>query len=536
MTTDPELRADAITGTAILNCLRREVAALDGQLVTDETHVTIGLPGTGIVLRARHGRWASDPEQLAGDVWQPLTWRELASAVCQELTLYTGGSADGLVAEIIDSRTAIAAMLRARASVAKPGELYQRSEQALVAGHRYHPAPKGRGGIAAEHWLPYAPEAHASFALRLLGVRADVVMDDGDTTALDGLGPGVPDGYRLLPAHPWQLTFLRDRLDDLPALRDGRLRLLGTCDRPVWPTSSVRTVCDPAAGVFYKFSLDVRITNDIRRLWLYDLRWTVPLAHVLQQAFADVAAAFPGAAFLIDRGYRTIDVGDMDLSEGLAAIIRDGARAHALPGVTPLLAAGISEGFPGNPLDGQDADTALTWWQRYLATVLWPALYAYFRHGVVLECHLQNVLVGVGPDGMPAQAFFRDQEGVRLLACQHADLLRKIDGPRSLARGVDTAYGWQRLQYCLVTNHLHEIAGAIVQRHPALAAEVWAQARAAFLAYGRDHGSPPELRALLNSPQVPSKTNLLLRATRADGDVSAYVAHPNPLRAAVPAP
>lgn len=154
----------------------------------------------------------------------------------------------------------------------------------------------------------------------------------------------------------------------------------------------------------------------------------------------------------------------------------------------------------------------------------------------MLECHLQNVLVGVGPDGMPAQAFFRDQEGVRLLACQHADLLRKIDGPRSLARGVDTAYGWQRLQYCLVTNHLHEIAGAIVQRHPALAAEVWAQARAAFLAYGRDHGSPPELRALLNSPQVPSKTNLLLRATHADGDASAYVAHPNPLRAAVPAP
>jgi hypothetical protein len=78
--------------------------------------------------------------------------------------------------------------------------------------------------------------------------------------------------------------------------------------------------------------------------------------------------------------------------------------------------------------------------------------------------------------------------------------------------------------------------GAIIERHPALAADVWAQARAAFLAYGRDHGSPPELRALLNSPQVPSKTNLLLRAARADGDASAYVAHPNPLCAAVPAP
>jgi len=135
----------------------------------------------------------------------------------------------------------------------------------------------------------------------------------------------------------------------------------------------------------------------------------------------------------------------------------------------------------------------------------------------VLECHLQNVLVGIDPNGMPAQAFFRDHEGVRLLACQHADLLHKIDGLRPLARGVDTAYGWQRLQYCLVTNHLREIAGAIVERHPPLAAAVSAGARAAFLAYGRDHGWPPELRALLDSTHVPSKTNLLLRATRADG-------------------
>ncbi|MFD8498046.1 IucA/IucC family protein [Amycolatopsis sp. NPDC059657] len=527
--TDLERRADAITGTAVLNCLRREVTAVEGGLTTDDTHVTIRLPRAGIVLRARHGRWASEPERLTGDVWSPLTWRELAGAVCQELTLHTGVAADALVAEITDSRTALEAMLRARVGAAMPDELYQRSEQALVAGHRYHPAPKGRGGIAAEHWLPYAPEAHASFPLSHLAVREDVLVDDGDTAALSALGADVPDGYRLLPAHPWQLTLLQDRLCELPALRDGRLRALGAGDRRVWPTSSVRTVCDPAADLFYKFSLDVRITNDVRRLWLYDLRWTAPLARVLRPAFADVASAFPGTAFLIDRGYRTIDVGDVDVYEGLAVVVRDGVRAHTLPGVTPLLTAGISEGFPGNPLDGLDAAATLTWWRRYLATVVPPVLHMYFRHGVVLECHLQNVLVGVGPDGMPVQALFRDHEGVRLLASRHAGLLREVDGPHSLARGVDAEHGWQRLQYCLVTNHLHEIAGAIIERHPALAQDVWAEARGAFVAYGRDHGAPGELRELLDSPQVPSKTNLLLRWFGADGAASTYVAHPNPL-------
>src|SRR5262249_53777696 len=152
------------------------------------------------------------------------------------------------------------------------------------------------------------------------------------------------------------------------------------------------------------------ITNDVRRLWRYELRWIALLAHLLRPIFADVAATFPGTAFLIDRGYRTIDAGDMQLYEGLAAIVRDGVRAHALPGVTPMLAAGISEGFQGNPLDPQDADTALTWWRHYLAAVIPPVLYTYFRHGVVLECHLQNVLIGVDTDGTPVQVFFRDHE------------------------------------------------------------------------------------------------------------------------------
>lgn len=521
-----DLRADTITGTAVLNCLWREVTAVGGRLVEDQVYVTIELPRTGTLLRARHGRWASEPERLVGAAWQPMAWHELAGAVCEELARHSGRPGHGLLTEIADSHMAISAILRARAAAAMPDELYRRSEQALVAGHRYHPAPKARGGIAAEHWLPYAPEAHASFPLRDLGVRADVVVDEGDTAALDAMGLGVPDGYRLLPAHPWQLTLLRD----VSPPGDDRLLRLGPADHPVWPTSSVRTVYDPAADVFFKFSLEVRITNDVRRLWRYDLRWIAPLAVLLRAVFADIATICPGTAFLIDRGYRTVGVGDMDLYEGLAVVVRDGVRAHVAPGVTPLLAAGISEGFTGNPLDRLDADAALTWWRRYLAVVVPPALRAFFHHGVVLECHLQNVLVGVDSDGMPVQAIFRDHEGVRLVASRHADLLREIDGPHALARGLVAERGWQRLQYCLISNHLHEIAGAVVERHPALATEVWTEARVAFLAYGREHGSARELGALVDTPHLPTKTNMLLRWSDADGAASAYASFPNPLR------
>jgi siderophore synthetase component len=97
-----------------------------------------------------------------------------------------------------------------------------------------------------------------------------------------------------------------------------------------------------------------------------------------------------------------------------------------------------------------------------------------------------------------------------------------VDGDGG-ARGVTEAKGWERLQYCLVVNHLMEIAGAVLSRHPEL--DVWAQARDVFRAFG----SFTLLNSLLESPFVPAKANLLLRWTRAEGAASRYVDCPNPL-------
>ncbi|USX52256.1 IucA/IucC family siderophore biosynthesis protein [Lentzea sp. HUAS12] len=472
--TDP----DGTTSTALLNCLRREVGEWRGGVLR--------LPRTGTLLRAREGRWLSDPEVFTGS-WQPLSWHELAVLVTKEL----GDPPIGFLDEIAGSRSAIAAVLDARAT--PPADLYQRSEQALVAGHRYHPAPKGRGGVPASEWLPYAPEVHASFSLAQL--EGDFV-DDGEVP----LPPGV------LPAHPWQLSLLGLRGE--------------ATGREVWPTSSVRTVYDPAADLFYKFSLDVQITNDVRRLWAHDLRWIPPLARLLRPVFADIASVFPGATFLIDRGYRT----SPDAFEGLAVVVRDGIRRHTLPGATPLLAAGISEGFDGNPLDGLGSADALRWFRRYVSVVVPPVLHAFFAHGVVMECHLQNVVVGVDAAGMPVQAIYRDPEGMRLLP-RHADLLSSVDGEGG-ARGVSEAKGWERLRYCLVVNNLIEIAGAVRERHPGL--DVWAEARAVFVAYAEEHGCE-QVMSLLEDPFVPAKANLLLRWTRAEGAAGRYVDVPNPL-------
>ncbi len=131
-------------------------------------------------------------------------------------------------------------------------------------------------------------------------------------------------------------------------------------------------------------------------------------------------------------------------------------------------------------------------------------LRAFHEHGVVLEAHLQNTLVAVDAAGTPAQALFRDAEGVKLLP------------------DVGRAAGWERLVYCLVVNHLWEIAAALAEHHPGL--DPWPAARRALARHDL-----PEIPALLASPTLPGKTNLLLRWTNADGAAARYRPLPNPL-------
>ena len=160
-------------------------------------------------------------------------------------------------------------------------------------------------------------------------------------------------------------------------------------------------------------------------------------------------------------------------------IVREGVRVRTEPHVTPLLAASLTE--PAARLfDGRDCDWLVAWWQAYVRMVAPPVLGAFFGHGVVLEPHLQNVLIGVDDDGWPAQVLFRDLEGTKLVSSRHAALLAGL--PAGVARGLayDARRGWDRVAYCLLVNHLAEVAAAIADRSATAAAcekELWRQTR-----------------------------------------------------------
>ncbi|MFD9241015.1 IucA/IucC family protein [Streptomyces sp. NPDC059556] len=549
--------ADALAVTPLLNCLLREAAdTLAGPSVETPAGLTPETPAgltpetpvgprtgpadevpegpprsggttpyavhrlrvSGRLLRVRPGHRPSAPELWTGCAWRILRHAELVDLAVQEMYASTGRANPALAAEMAASRTAVQAVLAARARVEPPEDLWLRSEQALVMGHPYHPAPKARTGEGpAADWLRYAPEAYARFPLVLLGVREDAVVEDGDTQALDTLGEAPP-GYRLLPAHPWQLA-LSDRVTRLrAAFAEGRLVRLGVTQRAARPTASVRTLhlsWDDArttgtgtgtgtGDMFLKFSLDVRITNDIRRMRRHELLQVRRTDPVVAAAFAAMDGP---ASWLSDRGYRTVD----GLFETCAVLVRDGLDRHLSPGSTAVLTAALAEGFPGNPLD-RIADPR-PWWAAYLRCVVAPVLEAFARFGVVVECHLQNTLIAVDAHGTPVQSVFRDAEGAKTIP----------EMPRTAA--------WRRLVYCLLVNNLSEIAGALAHRFPGSAPALWAMARAEFERGGR-LPALPDVKALLDSPTVPGKANLLSRWLRAEGTAPHYLPVPNPLMTA----
>jgi siderophore synthetase component len=131
------------------------------------------------------------------------------------------------------------------------------------------------------------------------------------------------------------------------------------------------------------------------------------------------------------------------------------------------------------------------------------------------------------------QAIFRDLEGVKLISPRHDALLATLKPGVARALAYDSERGWSRVAYCLFVNHLAEIAAAITDRHPdasdQLEAELWSCAHGVLAGFARDHGRPPQLRAMLAGVPLPAKANLRLRWARGADREADYLNVLNPL-------
>lgn len=493
--------------------------------------------------------------------WALLDWEGLAGLLLRELSVQTETPAnDELMQQIRDSVIVTAAVLqisRPAPFASEPLQAFIESEQSLVFGHPFHPAPKSRQGVSYDDMLRYSPEMGTSFPLHYFAVRREYLLQqsvlatpcDQIVAAQAPAGLVADDAYALVPTHPWQARYLLKHASVAEAIRSGRIRDLGSQGEHYYPTSSIRTLFQRDNPYFYKCSLNIRITNCVRKNAVYELEGALQVTRIMRELMPALQQRFPGVRVMEEPAFLSVDLKrddtqrDKEVTEGFGLILRSSFNDVLLPGVTPLLAGALF----GNHLHGaarmhellaQQRSTmpfgaaAEQWFSRYVVEVMYPVLYCYFAHGIVFEPHLQNVVIGVA-EGEPQQVFLRDFEGVKLVREHYGE--QQLHGISLTAREAlwyNNEQGWKRVAYCLFVNNFCEAISQLGAGNPALQSRLWEVVRHHLQAYQGRHGdaaSALRIKALLSGEAFPGKTNLLNRFFKRADRATTYVPVANPM-------
>ncbi|MEU0388128.1 IucA/IucC family protein [Streptomyces chartreusis] len=498
-----------------------------------------------------------------------------------------------LVAGVADSLRRVTSFLSdRRASPVGGPDLFLAAEQSLALGHPLHPTPKSREGLSEAEARLYSPESRGSFPLHWLAVAPSVVATDSAwtergrpvaaarlTARLAGTDVPVPDGYALLPLHPWQAREIRHRPQTAALLDSGLLRDLGTHGTPWHPTSSVRTVYRTGAPAMLKLSLGLRITNSRRENLRKELHRGVEVHRLLRSGLGQQwRAVHP--CFDIVRDPAWIAVGGSGGPNGSGG--SGGSDGAPLPGLDVVIrhnpfspsddvscVAGFvsprpcSPARPGTAPDRPETHgpvlrsrlaevvtrlarrtgrpcgaVAAEWFLRYLEHVVRPVLWLDGEAGIALEAHQQNTLLLLDADGWPAGGRYRDNQGYYFRESRRADLEARLPGigERSDTFVCDEVTD-ERFVYYLAVNNVLGLIGAF-------GSQGLADERLLLAAFRRFLASaasgPARLRSslptrLLDSPVLRCKANLLTRLHGLDelvGPVdtqSVYVTIANPL-------
>jgi siderophore synthetase component len=340
--------------------------------------------------------------KAAAKPWALLDWESQAAVLLRELSLRHGVAPNTeLMEQIRDSvamTTLSLAHRRADHLPADPLQAFVASEQALVYGHPFHPAPKSRQGFAPQDLLRYSPELGAAFPLHWFAVPAEDVVQQSllaqrceEVVAAAGV-PAVEAGEVAIPVHPWQAGYLRRLPLVRAALASGRLRDLGAHGAPFHATSSVRTLYQPGNPFFYKFSLNVRLTNCVRKNAWYELEGAIQVSRVMRGLLPSLQREFAGLEVLEEPAFLSVDLRDTDATrnrevvEGFGMILRRSVEPLLQAGTVPLLAGALF----GNHVLGEQRTRQLLagiaareaspiaavtehWFSRYVALVMYPS-------------------------------------------------------------------------------------------------------------------------------------------------------------------
>lgn len=425
------------------------------------------------------------------------------------------------------------------------------AEQDLLTGHPWHPMTKSRDGLADDLDARYSPEARGSFPVHWYAAAPEVAACDGAGLDVPDLmqrlaGQAAPEGWLLVPAHPWQAADLRNRPAAADLLDRGLLRELGPAGADWWATSSLRTVARPDAGVMLKLSMGLRVTNSRRENTRGEGLLAAHTARLVDAGLgAALAAAHPTYGIVLDRGWAGVD-GDGPV--GLETVVReapfaptaDVRCAGSLFDPRPDLAAPPVAEVVGRTALARGTsvpEAAEHWFRRYLEVVVEPVLWLHGTWGIGLEAHLQNVLVGLAGDGLPERGWYRDNQGWyagESAVPRLAELLPSIGADAPLV--FPDALVTERVAYYAGVNHVLGVVAAIAAACGVTEERLLVVLAGRLRAHAGGPDASPVATLLLEAETLPAKANLLTGVDGRDevespvATQSLYVQVPNPLR------
>lgn len=502
-------------------------------------------------------RFASNPFlKTRGRPWQVVNAQQLSQFLLQYLADCLETDFNGeLLNQISNSAQITQAFLMRRRADNRGGDHFLRAEQDLLWGHAMHPAPKSRQGVTMDDLMACSPEVFASFELYWFEVAPELVEIMGeseDWNPEEIFSQLHSQSANLYPCHPWEAyTILRQ-----PVVREaiarGLIKPLGSMGDQLSPTSSVRTLYHPNLPAQLKFSINVRLTNCVRKNAWYELESAVVLTRLLrsiQDKAEPYCARFevmpePVATTLnLDRlADATGLAGAKSCRESFGILYRASITAKARAQYCPTLAASV---FAWDA-DGDSAlvkrieqlcrersedyaVAAVRWFRQYLYCLLPGVFHYFFRAGVAFEPHLQNVLIGFS-DNLPARIWIRDLEGTKLLPEFWPNEKLAELSPRAR----DSVYysreqGWQRIAYCALINNISEGIFHCAASDRALEKRLWRQVAKVVEQWQNLHGREPELQGLLAGEPIPCKNNFTTRLMKQADRHSGYTLLSNPM-------
>lgn len=561
--------ADILSIEALLNCYLREVALPNQWLSFTPTpregylaELSLTAQGCSLYFHVHAVSVTANYHYLRLPACSPtgpeLDLDRLAVLLLTELChLERQDDCGELLEQIRCSRTVMARILarECRSGPLPKGvvETFVESEQAMTVGHRFHPTPKARQGMSEQELLDYSPEHGARFQWRCFSVPRELYRARGNADLQAFIrGQWMPelavdDARALLPVHPWQARYLTRQADVREGLRQGWLRDHGLAGHPLYATSSLRSCYHPDLAYFVKGSLNVRLTNCVRKNAVYELDTAVALSDAVRPLAEPLRNQ--GFTLLGEPAYQSLKASDRisrEWVEGFSFIARENPFRDERLGHRPVLAGALFAPRPGDrPLVHEEIaaagrtlktgyfNAARLWFNALLDVMVEPTLRLYFEHGVVLEPHLQNGLIGLKRH-LPVHYYYRDMEGTKLLPGPWP----ASDLPNLSERALQSLYydadkGWNRVCYCLFLNTLAQAVFYIGGGDELLERSLW-RAVADYLdeLSGRLPTGRERLRALLHSAYLPNKANLLVRFRKQADRMAGYVMTANPIRRA----